>query len=143
VLLAALWWAFELDLLSVHYPKSVFTHFFETFFKSPDATWALLSHTSGLAVFLIIINVPSKRRWLVFVLLGGGCFLWGLRSLGVPETAWASTTNAAGYTIMFFAAVTCLGLSFIGGSVVATRHVRALETQPKTGLFSHVCRCWG
>ncbi len=108
------------------YPKSIFNHFFETFVKSPDATWALLSHTSGLVVFLIIVNAPSKRRWLVFILLCGVCFLWGLKSLGVPETAWASTTNAAGYTLMLIAAITCLGLSFIGGSVVATRHVLGL-----------------
>jgi hypothetical protein len=126
VLLAALWWAFELNLLSVDYPKSIFNHFFEMFVTSPDATWALLSHTSGLVVFLIIVNIPSKRRWLIFVLLCGVCFLWALKSLGVPETAWASTTNAAGYTLMFFAALTCLGLSFIGGSLVATRHVLAL-----------------
>ncbi len=83
VFLAALWWAFELNLLSVDYPKSVFNHFFEMFITSPDATWALLSHTSGLAVFLIIVNIPSKRRWLIFVLLCGVCFLWGLKSLGV------------------------------------------------------------
>ena len=132
MLLASLWWAFELNLLSVDYPKSVFIRFSETFVKSPDATWALLSHTSGLVVFLIIVNIPSKRRWLIFVLLCGVCFLWGLKSLGVPETAWASTTNATGYTLMFFAAITCLGLSLIGGSVVASRHVLGLLVRSVT-----------
>ncbi len=96
VLLAALWWAFELNFLSVDYPKSLFNRFFEMLITSPDATWALLSHTSGLAVFLVIVNIPSKRRWLAVILLCGLGFLFSLKSLGVPETAWASTTNAAG-----------------------------------------------
>ena len=103
------YWTFHLDIIP---PLSTWRWVKEVllwpYTLDEDATWAVLTHFSGFAIFVALAD-GSKRSLLAVLIVALG-FFWLLQLLQIPTERWAMTTNYVGFAVMFVSSVVGLGL---------------------------------
>jgi len=105
------YWTFHLEII----PSRGTWRWVKEFLLFPytldeDATWAVVTHFSGFAVFVFLADRTHRKRWVFATGVVAFSFFWLLRLLQVPLELWARTTNYLGFAVMFVSSVVGLGL---------------------------------
>ena len=111
-LLIGAYWTFHLDIIPPRITwRWVKQQVLWPYTLDEDATWAVLTHFSGFAIFVLLADSSQRKGlWVLVTALVAISFFWMLRWLRVPTELWALTTNFVGLSVMLVSSVVGLGL---------------------------------